>query len=109
MLGGAVDVGGRGVDDEHTARGGGVHVDVVQSDAGTGDDLEFGRGGDDLGVHRGGGTHQQGIGIGDGGQQFRTVGAVYPADLDLVAEGGNGRLGKLVGYQHYGKTHGVTA
>ena len=43
VFGGAVDVGGRRVDDQHTARGGGVDVDVVQADAGPGDDLELGR------------------------------------------------------------------
>ncbi len=63
VLGGAVDVGGRRVDHQHPAGGRGVDVDVVQADAGAGDDLEFGRRGDDLGVHRGGGAHQQRVGV----------------------------------------------
>ena len=38
-LGGGDDVGGRGVDDHHAGLGGGGDVDVVQADAGAGDDL----------------------------------------------------------------------
>mgnify|MGYP006921747206 CR=1 FL=1 len=62
-------------------------------------------GGDHLGVHRGGRTNQQRVGVGHRGQQFRTVGAVHPAHLDLIAKGGDGRLGEFVGDQHNGQAH----
>ena len=39
-LGGADDVGGRRVDDHDAGLGGGLHVDVVETDARAGDDLE---------------------------------------------------------------------
>lgn len=42
MLRGAVDVRRRGVDHQHAAGRRGVHVDVVQPDAGARDDLELG-------------------------------------------------------------------
>jgi hypothetical protein len=74
VLGGAVDVRRGRVDHQHAGRGGGVDVDVVQPDAGPGDDLQLRRGGDHLGVHRGGRTNQQRVGVGHRGQQFRRSG-----------------------------------
>ncbi len=68
MLGGAVDVRRRRVDDQDAAGGGGVDVDVVQADAGAGDDLELGAGGEHLGVHGGRRAHQQRVGLGHRGQ-----------------------------------------
>ena len=105
VLGGAVDVRGRRVDDQHAARGGRVDVDVVQADTGAGDDLQLGRGGQHLGVDGGRRTHQQGVGLGHRGQQFLPVGAVDPAHLHLVTQGSNGRLGEFVGDQNDGKAH----
>ena len=89
VLGGAVDVGGRRVDDQYAALGGGVDVDVVQPDTGTGDDLQLGRCGQHLGVDGGRRPDQQRIGVGHRGEQFVPVGSVNPADLDLVAQGVN--------------------
>ena len=105
VLGGAVDVRRRRVDDQHAARGGGVDVDVVQADTGAGDDLELGRGGEHLGVDGGRRAHQQRVGLRHRGQQLLSVGAVDPADLDLVTEGGDGRFGEFVGDQYNGQAH----
>ena len=80
------DVGGGRVDDHHAARGGGGHVDVVQADAGAGDDLEPGGRGQRLGVDLGGRAHEQRVGLGERREQRRAVGAVDVADLDVVAE-----------------------
>ena len=104
VLGGAVDVRGGRVDHQHAAGGGGVDVDVVQPDAGAGDDLQLGRGGQHLGVDRGGRTHQQRVGIGHRGQQLLPVRAVDPAHLYLVAQGGDGRFGQFVGDQYNGQS-----
>ena len=108
VLGGAVDVRRRRVDHQHAAGGGGVDVDVVQADAGAGDDLELGRGSEHLGVHRGRRTHQQRVGLRHRGQQLLAIRAVDPADLHLVTEGGDGRLGQFVGDQYNGQTHAAS-
>ena len=108
MLGGAVDVRRRRVDHQHTAGGGGVDVDVVQADAGAGDDLELGRGGEHLGVHGGRRAHQQRVGLRHRGQQLLSVRTVDPADFYLVTQGGDGRLGQLVGDQYNGQTHAAS-
>ncbi len=105
VLGGAVDVGGGRVDHQHPGGGGGVDVDVVQADAGAGDDLQLRGGGNHLGIDGGGRAHQQRVGVGDGLQQLGAVRAVHPSDLHLVAEGGDGGLGKFVGDQHNGQAH----
>ena len=82
---------------------------LSRPDAGAGDDLELGRGGEHLGVDRGRRPHQQRVGLRHGGQQLVSVGAIDPADFDLVAEGGDGRFGEFVGDQNNGKTHVDTA
>jgi hypothetical protein len=65
-------------------------VDVVQPDAGPGDDLEPGGRREHLGVDGGGRPHQQRVGLGHRGQQLLSVGTVDPAHLDLVSQGGDG-------------------
>ena len=90
VFGGAVDIRRRGVDHQHAAFGGGVDVDVVQADPGAGDDLELGGRGQHLGVDGGGRAHQQRVGLGHRGQQLLPVGAVDPAHLYLVSQGGDG-------------------
>ena len=105
VLGGAVDVGGGGIDHQYTGGGSRLHIDVVESDAGAGDDLELRGRGDHLGVDGGGRTHQQRIGVGNGFQQLRAVRAVDPADLDLIAQCGDGRFGKFVGDQNNRQSH----
>ena len=89
-LGGGGDVGGRRVDDHDAGLGGGLDVDVVEADAGAGDDLEVLGGGDGLGVHLGGGADQDGVDVGEGREQGRAVGAVDVADLEVGAEGVDG-------------------
>src|SRR6202012_2174890 len=96
-VGGAGGVRRRGVDHQHTAFGGGLDIDVVQPDAGAGDDLELGGSCQYLGVDGGGRTDKQRVGLGYRGQQLLPVGTVYPAHLDLVSQGCDGRLSKFVG------------
>ena len=59
VLGGGDDVRRRGVDDHHAAGRGGRHVDVVQTDAGPGDDLQAVGGREGLGVDLGGRADEQ--------------------------------------------------
>ena len=86
QLGGGHDVGGRGVDDHHAGLGGGGDVDVVQADAGAGDDLELLRRGDGLGVDLGGGADQDRVHVGDGGEQLGPVCSVGVPDLEVRAQ-----------------------
>jgi len=109
VLGRAVDVGGGGVDDQHTARGRGVDVDVVETDAGAGDDLQPRGSGQHLGVDGGGRPHQQGVGVHHRGEELLPVGAVDPADIHLVTQGFHRRGGQLVGYQYHRQTHEASA
>ena len=109
VLGGAVDVGRRRVDHQHSAGGGGVDIDVVQAHARAGDDLELGRRGEHLGVDGRRRPHQQRVGLRHCGQQLLTVWAVDPPDFYLVTEGGDSRLSQLVGDQYNGETHVHTA
>ena len=90
-LGGGDDVGRRGVDDHHAGLGGGGDVDVVQADAGAGDDLQLAGGGDGLGVDLGRGADQDRVDVGDGGQQLGAVRAVAVPDLEVRAQGVDGR------------------
>ncbi len=85
-LGRGDDVGRRRVDDHHAGLGGGGDVDVVQSDAGAGDDAQLPGRGDGLGVHLGGGADEDRVDIGDGGDQLRAVGAVAVPDLEVRAQ-----------------------
>ena len=57
LLGGGDDVRGGRVDDHDAAGGRGGYLDVVQSDAGPGDDLQPRRGRDGLGVDLGGAAY----------------------------------------------------
>ena len=65
-LGGADDVGGRGVDDHDARLGGRLDVDVVETDAGPGDDLEPLGGREGLGVDLRGAADQDRVDVGDG-------------------------------------------
>ena len=47
-----------------------AHVDVVEADPGTGDDLQARRGGERLGVHLGRRAHQERVDVGDRGEQL---------------------------------------
>ena len=101
-LGGGDDVGGRGVDDHDAGLGGGLDVDVVEADAGAGDDLELLGGGERLGVDLGGGAHEDRVDVGDGGQQLGAVGAVAVADLEVRAERLDGGGAQLFGDEYDG-------
>ena len=86
-LGGAGDVGGRCVDDHDAGLGGGLDVDVVEADAGAGDDLQAPGGGDGLGVHLRRGADEDRVDVGEGREQGPAVGTVDVADLEVRAEG----------------------
>ena len=96
---------GRRVDHQHAARGCGVDVDVVQTDACARHDLQLRRRGQHLGVDGRRGADQQRVGLRHGGQQLLAIGTVHPADLYLVTERSNGRFGQFVGDQYDGETH----
>jgi hypothetical protein len=83
VLGGADDVGGRRVDDHDAAGGGRGHVDVVQPDAGPGDDLEPVGRGQRLGVDPGGAADQHRVHAGQRRQQRGSVGPVDVVQLEL--------------------------
>jgi hypothetical protein len=102
---GAVDVRGRRVDHQDSAGGGRVHVDVVEADAGAGDDLELRAGVEDVGVDGGGRADQQRVGLGHRGQQLFSVWTVHPADVYLVTKCGDGGFGEFVSDQHNGQAH----
>lgn len=101
VLGGRVDVGRRRVDDHDTALGGGGHVDVVEADAGAGDDLELGAGRQDLGIDGGGGTDEDRVGLGHRCEQGRAIRSVDPTHLHTVAQCLDGGRRELVGDQNY--------
>ncbi|SHV15986.1 Uncharacterised protein [Mycobacteroides abscessus subsp. abscessus] len=110
VLGRAVDVRGGGIDHQNTTGSGSLDVDIVESDAGTRDDLELGSGGQHLGVNRGGRAHQKRISLGYRSQQRGAVRAIDPAHLHTISECFDGRRGKFVGNQHdWTFAHVVTA
>jgi hypothetical protein len=86
LLGGRDDVGRRRVDHHHAAGGGGRYLDVVEADAGAGDDLELRCRGDRFGVDLRGAAHDQRVRVGEGGDQRGPVGAVDVADVEVVGE-----------------------
>ena len=78
-------------------------VDVVQADAGAGDDLEVRRGGEGLGVDPGGAADQDGGRVGERGQQRGPVGSVDVPDLDVGPEHLQHARGQLLGDQDDGR------
>ena len=105
-LGGADDVGGRCVDDHDTRLGGLPDVDVVETDAGAGDDLEPLGGSQGLGVDLRGAAHEDRVDVGDGLEQLGGVGAVAVADLEVRTERLDGGRGQLFGDQDDGACGG---
>ena len=79
------------VDDHDAGLGGGLDVDVVEADTGAGDDLEVLRGGDGLGVDLRRGADEHRVDVGEGREQGAAVGTVDVADLEVRAEGVEGR------------------
>ena len=84
VLGGGDDVRLRRVHDQDAALGGRRHVDVVQPDAGAGDDLQVRGRRQRLGVDLRGGADHDGGRVGERRQQGGAVGAVDVPDLDVV-------------------------
>ena len=60
------------------------------------------RGGDRLGVDLGGAAHDHRVGVGQGGEQGRPVGAVDVADVEVVGEYVDGGGGELFGDEDNG-------
>jgi len=89
VLGGADDVGRRGVDHHHAAPGRRLDVDVVQADAGPGDHAQLRRVVQGLGVDGGRAADDHRIGVGQGRQQLGPVAAVGMTDLEVGLQLGN--------------------
>ena len=106
QLGGRADVGGGGVDDHDAGLRGRGDVDVVQPDAGTGDDLEAPCSGDRLGVDLRGRADQDRVDVRDGREQLRAIGTVAVADLEVGTEGLHGGGAEFLGDQDDGLAHG---
>ena len=104
-LGGADDVGRRGVDDHDAGLGRGLDVDVVEPDAGAGDDLEVLGRGERLGVDLGGRADQDRVDVDDRGEQLVSVGAVAVPDLEVGAERVHGGGAELFGDEYDGVAH----
>lgn len=104
MLGGGDRIAARGVHDDDSVAGGGVHVHVIHTDAGASDDLEI-RGG----VKNGGGDFglaaddERGE-IGDEGDEFGFLEAGFDDDIEGSASGEffDTALGDGVGYEDFG-------
>jgi hypothetical protein len=96
-LGGRDDVGGRRVDDHDPGLGGGLDVDVVEADAGAGDDLEPPARSEGLGVHLRRRPHEDRVDVRDRRQQLAAVGSVAAADLEVRAERLDGGGAELFG------------
>ena len=85
-----------------------VDVDVVEPDAGAGDDLEFRRGVEHLGVDGGRRANQNCVGFGHRCQQLLAVRAVDPAHLNLVTQGFDSRFGKFVSDKNNRQAHAAS-
>ena len=105
-LGGADDVRLRGVDDHDAGEGGRLDVHVVEADPCAGHHLEVARRGQRLGVHLGGAADEQGVRVGQGGQQRGPVRAVDLPDLEVRPEGLDGGGRELFGDEHDWLGHG---
>jgi phosphoglycerate dehydrogenase-like enzyme len=104
-LGGGDDVGRRRVHDHHAVLGRGLHVDVVEPDAGPRDDLEPLGSSERLGVHLGRGAHQDRVDLGDRGEELGAVGTVAVRDLEVRPEGLDGGGAELLSDEYDGLAH----
>ncbi len=93
VLGGRHDVGGRRVDDKNPARGAGIDVDVVETDAGATDDAQPRAGVHELLRHRGAAARDQRVGFTNCGEQLFAfeAGTVIEVDVVRCVEGCRGR------------------
>ena len=105
-LGRGDDVRRRRVDDQDAGGRGGFDVDVVETDARTGDDLQAGCRGDRLGIHLGRRADEDRVGVGDRAEQRGTVRAVDVAHVEALAEGVDRGGREFFGNQDDGLGHG---
>ncbi len=77
---------------------------LSRPDACPGHDLQTRRGGDRLGVDLGGAADDDGVGLGERGEQGRAVGAVDVPDVEVVGEHLDGGGGEFFGDQ-YDRSH----
>ena len=103
---GADDVGGGCVHHHDTRLGGGLDVDVVQSNARARDDLQALRGCDGFRVDLRRRTDQDGIDIRDRRNQLIAIGSIAANHLEVRAQGLDGRRRKFFGDQYSGCRHG---
>jgi hypothetical protein len=103
VLGGADDVRRRGVHHHDPALGRGLHVDVVQADAGPGHHLEVRRGGERLRVDLRGAPDHHRRRVGEGREERGTVGAVDVPDLHVGPEHLEHTGGEFFGDQDDGR------
>ncbi len=106
MLRGRDRVGVRGVDHHHPGLGGGVDVDVVDSDPGSTDDLELWCRGDHPRIHRRGRADDEPGGVGEPAQQIVPADTGCHVDLDRSGERIDGGSGDGFGDDDDGSAHG---
>src|SRR5262245_51354144 len=103
MLGGGDRIAEGRVHDDDALGGGRLDVDIVDANAGTADDLEFGRRGDDLLRCLGGRTHGQTVVAGNGFLQLLLAETNLHVGFDAPSlKDGNGGGGELIGNQDAG-------
>ncbi len=102
QLGGRDGVARRGVHHDHAALGGGIDVDVVDAHPGTADANEAGGGGEDFAGDLGLGTDQDGVHVGDEGEDLLRGRAIGFDDLvtRLGFEEGDPGGGNFVGDEY---------
>ncbi len=97
-LGDGDGVGAGGVHDDDALAGGGIGVDVVDADAGTADDAEFGGGLEQLRVGLDGGADDERIGVGEfGGQAVLNLFGSDDLPAGLLLEDGESGGGDFFG------------
>ena len=102
QLGGRDGVTRRGVHHDHAALSGGIHVDVVDADAGAADADQTGGGGEDFTGDLGLGADQDGVHVGDEGEDLLRGRAIGFDDLvtRLGFEEGDPGGGNFVGDEY---------
>src|SRR5690606_1252668 len=93
-------------DNHHACLRGCRNVDVVQSDAGAGDDLQLLGGSEGLRVDLRRRAHEDRVDVSDGREQLGAVGAVAVADLEVRTERLDGSGAQLFGNEYDGLAHG---
>lgn len=103
MLGGSNGVGGGGIDDQAAEFGGGLQIDIVNSNTGTADDLQTAIGSlEDLSGDFGAAADDEGVAEGDLGAEVvggQIVGAIHVAKGAEELEAG---ISELLGDENSG-------